>query len=367
MSNNVLLFTPGPLTTSQTTKEAMLSDVGSRDYLFIETVKSIRKSLLELAGVSKDLGYESIIIQGSGTFAVESVLSSVIPAAGELLVLVNGAYGERMTQIANIHKIKTHVLRFPENEIINPELVRHYLTDHSSITHVGIIHCETTTGIMNPVGAIGELCAATNKVFIVDAMSSFGGVEMDVKEMKIDFLMSSSNKCIEGVPGFAFVICKASHLENAKGNARTLTLDLYAQWEGLDKNGQFRFTPPTLAIMAFQQALKELKTEGGVRARNARYRINKELLDHGMTTLGFKHYLSPDLQGPIITSFLYPASESFDFEKFYALLNDKGLVIYPGKLSKEKAFRIGHIGQIFPADIQRLLDSIKEVKELMGF
>lgn len=367
MKNNVLLFTPGPLTTSRTTKEAMLSDVGSRDYLFIETVKNIRNGLLELAGVSKEQGYESVIIQGSGTFAVESVLSSVIPEGGQLLVLVNGAYGERMTQIATIHKIKTHVLRFPENEIVNAELVHHYLTDHPEITHVGIIHCETTTGIMNPVAEIGAICEATGKIYIVDAMSSFGGVEMNAKDMRIDFLLSSSNKCIEGVPGFAFVICKSNHLHSSKGNARTLTLDLYAQWEGLDKNGQFRFTPPTLAIMAFQQALNELKVEGGIKARNARYRVNKELLDHGMIQLGFKHYLSPDLQGPIITSFLYPTSPSFDFEKFYALLNDRGLVIYPGKLSKEKAFRIGHIGQIFPNDIQRLLDSVKEVKEMMGF
>lgn len=367
MNSKVLLFTPGPLTTSATTKEAMLSDVGSRDFLFINTVKNIRNELLHLAGVSKELGYESVIIQGSGTFAVESVISSVIPSDGELLVLINGAYGDRIQQIARIHHIKTHVLRFAENEIVHPEIVRQYLSEHTEVTHVAIIHCETTTGILNPVGEIGAICAAHNKVYIVDAMSSFGGVEMNLQEMKIDFLLSSSNKCIEGVPGFAFALCERNKLEAAKDQARTLTLDLYSQWAGLESSGQFRFTPPTLAIMAFYQAVKELKKEGGVKARNARYRVNKEILDRGMIELGFKHYLDPTLQGPIITSFLYPNSAKFDFERFYTELNGRGFVIYPGKLSKEKAFRIGHIGQVFPDDIQRLLVAIKEVKELMGF
>lgn len=367
MGNEPLLFTPGPLTTSISTKQAMLKDVGSRDRIFIDTVKNIRQELLSLACVSKEEGYESVIIQGSGTFAVESVISSIIPSQGEILILINGAYGERMNTIAGIHQIKKHVLRFPENELVHVDLVRQYLLENPTISHVGVIHCETTTGIMNPIGDLGKLCAEFGKTFIVDAMSSFGGVAIQMKEMGIDVLLSSSNKCIEGVPGFAFVICNNKVLNEAKGNARTLTLDLHAQWEGLETSGQFRFTPPTLAIMAFSQALNELKTEGGVNARNARYRVNKEILDQGMIKLGFKHYLEPSLQGPIITSFLCPKSPQFDFEKLYMELNSRGYVIYPGKLSKEKAFRIGHIGQLFPADIKGLLRAIEEVKEAMGF
>jgi 2-aminoethylphosphonate-pyruvate transaminase len=198
-------------------------------------------------------------------------------------------------------------------------------------------------------------------VFIVDAMSSFGGVSMNMKEMNIDFLVSSSNKCIEGVPGFAFAICKKTELEKAKGQARSLSLDLYEQWKGLETNGQFRFTPPTLSLMAFRQALKELELEGGIEAREKRYQANKKNLDEGMAALGFKQYLAPGIQGHIITSFLYPADTNFNFEEFYQKLNNRGFIIYPGKLSKADAFRIGNIGQIFPNDVINLVKAVKEV------
>lgn len=356
-----LLFTPGPLSTSKTVKEAMLEDMGSRDHAFLLAVKDIRNGLLKLAGVSKEEGYECVIMQGSGTFGVESVVGSVVGTNDTLAILVNGAYGERIVKMAKINRINHVVLRFEEDEIVTPEATEKLLNEHPEVTHVACIHSETTTGLFNPVEAIGAVCKAHNKSFIVDAMSSFGGVEMDIKQMHIDFLVSSSNKCIEGIPGFSFALCKRTELEKAKGQGRSLSLDLYDQWNGLESNGQFRFTPPTLSIMAFRQAMKELEEEGGVKAREERYKTNKKILDEGMAALGFKQYLRPQIQGHIITSFLYPTNIPFNFEDFYSQLNDRGYVIYPGKLSKADAFRIGNIGQIFPEDIKGLVAAVKEV------
>ena len=359
-----LLFTPGPLTTSNTVKEAMLQDMGSRDHEFMDAVKDIRNQLLSIGHVSKADGYEAVIIQGSGTFGVESVISSVVKKEDTLLVIANGAYGERIIKMAKIHQLNLSILRFEEDQIISPEETDAFIKANPNITHVACIHSETTTGLFNPIEAIGDVCKKNNLVFIVDAMSSFGGVDIDIKKAQVDFLLSSSNKCIEGVPGFAFAICKKSELEKAKGNARSLSLDLYDQWAGLEANGQFRFTPPTLSIMAFRQALRELDEEGGVTARELRYKTNKKILDEGMNALGFKQYLNSSIQGHIISSFLYPQDPNFNFDSFYKKLSEKGCIIYPGKLSKTNAFRIGNIGQIFPEDIIYLLETIKEVIEI---
>jgi len=251
MGNRVdkLLFTPGPLTTSGTVKSAMLQDLGSRDNAFIEKVTSIRARLLSMANVSAAAGYTSIIIQGSGTFGIEAVISSAIPANGHLLILINGVYGERISKIASIHKILQTRMVFPENQIPDPILVRQMLEQDPTITHVAIIHCETTTGIINPIEAIGEICSEYRKTYIVDAMSSFGAYPVDMEASHIDFLISSSNKCIEGVPGFSFVLARTETIKTCENQARTLTLDLFAQWKGLESDGQFRFTPPTHVLL----------------------------------------------------------------------------------------------------------------------
>lgn len=366
MNTKKLLFTPGPLTTSDTVKAAMLTDMGSRDHAFIETVAAVRQELLALAGVSKEQGYETVIIQGSGTFGVESVVSSVVGRQQKLLVMANGAYGERIVKMAQVHGIDHAVLRFPEQETVTPAALARFLEEDKAITHVACIHSETTTGLFNPIESIGEVCRQYGKVFIVDAMSSFGGVQMDMAALRIDFLVSSSNKCIEGVPGFAFAICKRNELEKAKGQARSLSLDLYEQWAGLEASGQFRFTPPTLSIMAFRQALQELAAEGGVAARERRYQQNKAILDEGMAALGFVQYLRPAIQGHIISSFLYPADARFNFNTFYEKLNERGFVIYPGKLGKTDAFRIGNIGQIFNDDVRALVKAIGDVLKEEG-
>jgi 2-aminoethylphosphonate-pyruvate transaminase len=356
-----LLFTPGPLTTSDSVKKAMVRDLGSRDYEFIEAVKEIRQLLLKTAGLDNHPEFEAILMQGAGTFGVESVISTIIPEKGHLLVVKNGAYGERIANMAGIHNIETSVISCAENEIPSVEVVESFLQNNPSVTHLAIVHCETTTGIFNDIESIGEMLKSYDLTYIVDAMSSFGAVPVDFEKAGIDYLISSSNKCIEGVPGFSFVIANTENLIKCKGQNRTLSLDLVSQWEGLNANGQFRFTPPIQSMLAFRQALRELEEEGGVMARAKRYKSNYQSLMKGMRTLGFKEYLESDRQGYIITSFLYPENPNFDFSAFYESLNEKGLVIYPGKLSQADCFRVGNIGKLYPEDLESLLKGIEEV------
>ena len=359
-----LLFTPGPLTTSDAVKQAMLRDLGSRDHEFIATVRGIRRDLLSLCGPGAD-SYEAIPMQGSGTFSIESVISSAIPRDGSLLVLVNGAYGKRMAKIANIHGIACRQIAFPENKPVDPAVVREELI-HDPATHVAAVHCETTTGLLNPVEEIGAIVRAAGRAFIVDAMSSFGGIPLNVAGADIDFLVSSANKCIEGVPGFGFVIARRDALQQCRGQARTLSLDLYDQWDALERDGQFRFTPPTHVLLAFRQALDELNHEGGIAARAARYRKNAATLVGGMRELGFETYLADERRSDIITTFRYPASARFNFESFYRRLSDAGFVIYPGKLTTDDCFRIGSVGHVTEKEIRALLASIREVLATMG-
>jgi 2-aminoethylphosphonate-pyruvate transaminase len=364
-SSSKLLFTPGPLTTSATVKEAMLRDLGSLDSEFLTSVRSIRMRLLDLGPYPRE-DYECVLMQGSGTFVVESVISSVIPRDGKLLVLVNGAYGRRIVQTARIHGIELDVLEVAENERFTAELVAEHLASIANITHVAVVHCETTSGMLNQVEEIGRVVHDVGAVYIVDSMSSFGAVPIDMAGSHIDFLISSANKCIEGVPGFGFVIASRRALEAAKGHARTLSLDLYDQWASMEAQGHFRFTPPIHAMLAFEQALNELDEEGGVRARGERYRQNHIALCRGMKAMGFEIYLADGDQSFIITSFRYPPSPAFQFADFYERLWLAGFAIYPGKLSYESCFRIGTIGRITTADIEALLDAIRAVLREMG-
>jgi 2-aminoethylphosphonate-pyruvate transaminase len=368
MSTSKLLFTPGPLTTSTTVKEAMLRDAGSRDRDFIETVAEIRRRLLAIGGVAagNTTGeYECVLMQGSGTFAIESVISSAIPRNGKLLVLVNGAYGRRIAQMARVHGIETETFDTPEDRTISSRAVAERLAVSNGITHVAVIHCETTTGIVNPINEIGEFVERAGAAYIVDAMSSFGAIEVNLPAAHIDFLISSANKCIEGVPGFGFVLARRTRLLEAKGQARTLSLDLHAQWAGLEADGQFRFTPPTHVLLAFRQALLELDAEGGPAGRAARYSLNHTALMRGMTEMGFETYLAPEDLSFIITTFRYPQDPRFSFEEFYQLLSVQGFVIYPGKLTAEPCFRIGTIGRLFASDIEALLEAMRSVLEKM--
>ena len=359
------LFTPGPLTTSPTVKQSMLRDLGSRDDEFIRLVQEIRNEILALAETSQADGYECVLMQGSGTFGIEAVMTCAIPATGKWLIVINGAYGKRMKKIADIHSMNVTTLTYDENLPVVAADVDQAIRADAAITAVAVVHCETTTGMMNPIQDIGEVVNQHGKTYFVDSMSAFGGVAFDFRACQIDYLVSSANKCVEGVPGFSFCIAKKSALQQTAGWSRTLSLDLYEQWVGLENNGQFRFTPPTHAMLAYRQALEELKQEGGVAGRAARYRSIYQTLLTGMRALGFSEYLPESMQGHIITSFVYPQHPNFDFDRFYELLNEKGLVIYPGKVSNANCFRIGSIGQITLTDANNLLAAIAQSLKAM--
>ncbi|HKS37079.1 MAG TPA: 2-aminoethylphosphonate--pyruvate transaminase [Verrucomicrobiae bacterium] len=359
-SRDKLLFTPGPLTTSLSVKQAMLHDAGSWHFEFNAKVKAIREKLLAIAGVSRETGWETILLQGSGTFGVEAVFATSLPPNGKVVVLANGAYGERMALMLQHAKIDHVVLRTPEDTPNDPAALEQLLSEDASITHVAIVHCETTTGILNPIEEVGQVTKRHGRLYIVDAMSSFGAIPIDFNATGIDYLISSANKCLEGVPGFSFVIARRSALLACEGYARSLSLNLLDQLKGFEKNGQFRYTPPTHSVLAFEQALKELDQEGGVPARGARYRTNHDLLVRGMKQMGFRAYLDPAVQSYIITSFLYPEDPGFSYQDFYRRLSEKGFIIYPGKISQADTFRIGSVGRLFESDMRGLLAAIGE-------
>lgn len=352
------LFTPGPLTTSRTVKQAMLQDLGSRDTHFMQVVREIRQELLRIAQVPED-GYVTVLLQGSGTYGIEAVLSTVTPPDGKWLIVVNGAYGRRAAAIAETLHIDHTVLDYPEDDVPDAAEVDAVLVRDASITHVAVVHCETTSGIMNPIDEIGQVVKRHERSLFVDAMSSFGAVPINLAALNIDYLVSSANKCIEGVPGFCFVLARREALSSCEGFARSVSLDLLSQLVAFDQTGQFRFTPPTHALLAFRQALRELEAEGGVEGRAARYHRNYETLMIGMGTIGFEPYLDPEKQGHIITTFRYPDHPHFDFATFYRILSHKGFVIYPGKVTQADCFRIGSIGRIDASDVQALLAAIR--------
>jgi 2-aminoethylphosphonate-pyruvate transaminase len=352
-----LLFTPGPLSTSQTVKEAMLVDVGSRDEAFKDVIADVRARLLQVAGVSAD-EFAVVLMQGSGSFGVESVVGSVIEPSGALLVLINGAYGQRLAKIAQMLKINTRCLATEENEPPDLNAMGELLGD-KRITHVAMVHCETTTGILNPIEELLKAAKDAGKTTIVDAMSTFGATKIDMAH--VDYLISSANKCIEGVPGFAFVLARKKHLLGTEGWARSHCMDLLMQYHDFERERQFRFTPATHTVLAFHQALIELEQEGGWSARQRRYQQNQAALQHGMQQLGFTSYVPKAYQSHIIASYHYPTDPNFDFERFYCKLSERGFVIYPGKVTDAPTFRIGNIGQVFLPDISALIGAIKDV------
>ncbi|MEX9940077.1 2-aminoethylphosphonate--pyruvate transaminase [Providencia rettgeri] len=359
-NNNYLLLTPGPLTTSKTVKEAMLFDSCTWDDDYnLGVVQNIRQQLVALA--TAKAGYSSVLLQGSGSYAVEAVLGSAIGDKEKVLIISNGAYGARMAEMAQRLGVAHCVYDCGEVSLPDVQQIEQLLRQDSQITHIAVVHCETTTGILNPIEKVAKLAKQYQKRYIVDAMSSFGGVPMDVAELNIDFLISSANKCIQGVPGFAFVIARTEALERCKGRSRSLSLDLYAQWRCMeDFQGKWRFTSPTHTVLAFAQALKELAKEGGVDARFQRYQGNQYKLVSGMRKLGFTTLLEDSLHSPIITAFYSPNSSDYQFKQFYQSLKSQGFVIYPGKVSQSDCFRIGNIGEVYEKDIDALLLAIKK-------
>ena len=367
MDDNIpyLLLTPGPLTTSRTVRRAMLRELSTRDRDYKNTVQSVRDGIVRLATKGHD--YTAVLMQGSGTFAVEATLGSVIPPDGRVLVVDNGAYGQRMAKISERLRIDCSILTHRETEPVRLDQVRRTLQEEPRITHVAMVHCDTTTGMLNPAAEVGCLAREFGKIYILDAMSSFGGIPTCVEDLGVHYLISSANKCIQGVPGFSFVVAHCPSLAQTEGWARSLSLDLFDQWKTMERGkGDWRFTSPTHVILAFEQALRELSEEGGVAARHTRYVDNHTRLVAGMCRIGFHTLLPSEQQAPIITSFLNPKDPRFDFDTFFGKLKTRRFMIYPGKVTDAETFRIGNIGHVFREDIDELIRNVEEVVHEMG-
>jgi len=352
-----LLFTPGPINTSARVKQAMLVDLGSRDAEFIALVAEVRGELLRVAGLDEG-DWDVVPMQGSGTFGLEAVAASTTPADGAWLVVVNGEYGRRMARIVATLDIPVTEVEFDEAAPADAPRLSQALRDRPDVTHVAVAHCETSSGMVNDLAALGSVVAAEGRVLVVDAMSSFGALSIDFEGAGIDWLVSSPNKCLQGVPGFSLVFARRGRLAEIAGRARSVSLDLHDQWQRLEDDGQFRFTPPTHALLALREALRELDDEGGVAARLARYQENHRALLQGMQRLGFETFLAPEHQSPIITTFLFPRDAAFDLPEMHRRLADAGISIYPGKQTRADTFRIGTIGAITPEDVATLLEAI---------
>ena len=353
---STLLLTPGPLTTSDATRAALSRDWGSRDADFTALSEGVRRRLAALAGVADT--HAAVPIQGSGTFAVEAAIQTLVPPGGRLLVLVNGAYGRRVMEIARRLGRATVTLDAPEDQAIAPDRVAAALEADPAITDVMLIHCETTSGLLNPLPAIAARVRQAGRRLLVDAMSSFGAIPIDGAQTPFTALIGSSNKGLEGVPGLGFVIAETAYLQGCAGHSSSLSLDLFDQWRGFEANGQWRFTPPVQVVAGLAAALDQLAAEGGIAARFARYQENCSTLVQGMRQRGFTPYIPADLQAPVIVTFRIPAGAWFGFQPFYNFLHARGIVIYPGKLTQAPSFRIGCIGAITPGDIRRALGEI---------
>ena len=359
-SGDPYLLTPGPLTTSLTVKQAMLHDYGSRDANFIELNARILDRLVAI--VKGEGRYVTVPLQGSGTFVVEAMIGNFVPADGKLLILINGAYGQRIAKICDYYKRSYQIQESPEDVPVDTALLDATLEADAAISHVVVVHCETTSGILSPLQQVSQVVARHNGCLLIDSMSAFGALPVDSTEIEFDAVVASSNKCLEGAPGMGFCVARESAMEKTEGNSPSLVLDLYDQWRAMQKNRQWRFTPPTHVLLAFDQALSEYEEEGGVSGRGGRYRANCDVLVSGMREMGFTTLLPDELQAPIIVTFHMPTNPEFDFNAFYDGLKDQGYVIYPGKLTVADSFRMGCIGRL---DQQHMRDALVAVRNML--
>ncbi len=359
------LLTPGPLTTAFSTKEAMLKDWGSWDADFRAMTRSMREQLLAIAGDTKG-EFTCVPMQGSGSFSVEAMLGTFVPKDGKALVLANGAYGLRAAE--TMRYLGRAYTLIDKGDYMPPrgDEVAAALDADPSITHVVAIHCETSSGILNPVAEISEAVYARGRKLLIDSMSAFGALPLDVNQIRYEAMVSSANKCIEGVPGFGFVIARKTELEAAKDNSHSLALDLHAQWAYMEKTGQWRYTPPTHVVAAFLEALRLHDQEGGVAGRGARYARNRDVMVEGMRDLGFETLLKDRWLSPIIVTFFSPADPNFVFSTFYDLMKAKGFIIYPGKLTVVDSFRVGCIGRMDEHVMRKVVVAAKEALAEMG-
>jgi len=364
MDRDRILLTPGPLTTSLRTKLAMLKDWGSWDTDFNQVTAGVRSRLLDVIH-----GHDSHVLvplQGSGTFSVEAAVATVVPRDGHVLVLDNGAYCKRAARLTQLMGRRATVVPHPEEGPVSPALLEHHLQSDASITHVVLIHCETGTGVLNPLPEVAAVCERHGKGLIIDAMSSFGALPIDARSTRFDALIAASGKCLEGVPGMGFVFLRKAILEGCAGHSQSLAMDLHDQHQYMEKTGQWRFTPPTHVVVALAEAIDQFVEEGGQPARLARYTDNYRTLVDGMAALGFKPFLDPAVQAPIIVTFHAPGDATYDFKRFYAAAKARGFILYPGKLTQIETFRVGCIGAIGRNEMQQAVNAVADTLREMG-
>ncbi len=364
MDRDAILLTPGPLTTTQRTKLAMLRDWGSWDTSFIALTAELRRQLLAI--VHGEGSHAVVPLQGSGTFAVEAAVATIVPRDGHVLVLDNGAYCRRLGKLATLMGRRTTVLPHAEDAPVSAAELEAALKRDAGISHVGFIHCETGTGVHNPLREVADVCARHGKGLIVDAMSSFAALPIDARDVRFDALVAASGKCLEGVPGMGFVFIRQTVLDRCAGNSHSLAMDLHDQHAHMEKTGQWRFTPPTHVVAALAEAVRQFVEEGGQPARLKRYRANCDALVSGMAALGFRPFLAPAIQAPIILTFHAPADPAYEFRAFYEAVKARGFILYPGKLTQVETFRVGCIGAIGPNEMRQAVAAVAGAMGEMG-
>jgi 2-aminoethylphosphonate-pyruvate transaminase len=359
-----ILLTPGPLTTSDKTRAAMLRDWGSWDSDFNQITARIRQQVLRI--VHGDASHECVPLQGSGTFSVEAAIGTIVPRDGHVLVPNNGAYCQRIARICKVLGRRVTTIDYREDQQVLAADVDRALAADPSITHVALVHCETGTGVLNPLHDIALVVDKHGRGLIVDAMSSFGAIDIDARKTPFDAVVAASGKCLEGVPGMGFVIVRRSTLEKCEGNSHSLAMDLYDQWAYMGKTTQWRFTPPTHVVAALDEAITQYVEEGGLEARGGRYARNCKALIDGMAALGFRSYLESAIQAPIIVTFHAPDDPKYDFKTFYQEVKKRGYILYPGKLTQIETFRVGCMGHFGEAGIPGAVAAVADTLKAMG-
>jgi len=359
-----ILLTPGPLTTSPATRQAMLRDWGSWDAQFNRITASLCRDLVDIVHGGDD--YVCVPLQGSGTFSVEAAIGTLTPRNARILVPDNGAYCQRILKICRYLGRDAVALPIPEDQAASAAAIDEALSRDPSITHVAQVHLETGAGVLNPLADIARVCQKHGKGLIVDAMSSFGAVEIDVRSMPFDALIAASGKCLEGVPGMGFVIAKKTVLEASGGNSHSLAMDLHDQYTYMQKTTQWRFTPPTHVVAALRAAVDQFLAEGGQPVRGGRYQKNCRALVDGMASLGFRPFLEAEVQAPVIVTFHAPTDSKYDFKAFYAAVRERGYILYPGKLTQIETFRVGCIGAIDDNEMRNVVTAISQSLASLG-
>ena len=359
-----ILLTPGPLTTSNRTRQAMMVDWGSWDERFNQLTASVCAQLLAI--LHGKGSHHCVPLQGSGTFAVEAAIGTLVPRSGKVLVLINGAYGKRLAKICEVLGRDFSTFETAEDEPTTAADVDRLLQADTAITHVALIHCETSTGILNPLPEIARVVKQHGKRLIIDAMSSFGALAIDARYVPFDALIAASGKCLEGVPGMGFVFADKQALAAAQGNCHSLAMDLFDQHAYMAKTGQWRFTPPTHVVAALHEALLQYNEEGGLPARHQRYASNCQALLEGMAELGVRSFLPAAIQAPIIVTFHAPKDPRYQFKDFYERVKAKGFILYPGKLTQVETFRVGCIGHVDAAGMRAAVLAIAQALQDMN-